>query len=232
MGKKWSNILIVEDESVVAWELQEIIEDFGYGVVDYATTVSMAKKIFYHYDIDLILMDINLNDTIDGIELYKSFQTTIPIIYLTAYKDDETITKAIKTNPIGYLTKPLKEEELKALLQLASIKQQNTILQPFCLSAKHKIYIDTHYYFDTQIDKLFFDNVHIHLSPKETQLLKLLLEFNNQLLFFETIENEIWTEGSPSKESLRILIHRLRAKLEYKFIETIHGEGIKLIKEI
>lgn len=232
MKKKEYNILIVEDESFTAWELKEIIESLGYNVVNYATTVKMAKKLMLLHNIDLILMDINLNDSIDGIELYKSFESDIPIIYLTAYKDDETIEKAIATNPVGYLTKPLKEEELKALLQLAILKQNIKNQSKIISNESYKIYLDKNYYFDTELDKLFFDTLHIHLSPKETKLLKLLLKFNPQPLFFETIENEIWRDSTPSSSSLRVLLHRLRSKLEYKFIQKIHGEGIKLVTEI
>ena len=121
------NILIVEDESLVALELAKEIKALGYNVVEYATNSQMAKKFIQDYEVNLILMDINLGDDINGIELYKSFKKNIPVIYLTAYKDEATISSAISTDPLGYMVKPHKEDELNAILKLAHYKIQNQI---------------------------------------------------------------------------------------------------------
>ena len=229
LGEKMDKlkILIVEDESLIALDLAHTITSFGYNVVEYATTPDMARKYLQEKEINLILMDINLNAELTGIELYASLKINIPIIYLTAYKDEETISKAVETNPLGYLVKPLNEDELNALLKLSSYKIETPIL-PKPLNSSH-IKLGEEYYFDQEEEKLFYKKIFINLGKKELELLKLLIAAKGNIISFETIENQIWQGDFVSDSSLRTLIYRLRGKLEYKLIETVFNHGIKLL---
>ena len=220
------NILIVEDESLVALELSNSIENHGFNVVDYVTTPKMAIELFQKEKIDLILMDINLGEDIDGIDLYKSFNTHIPIIYLTAYQDETTISKAIETDPLGYLIKPYNENELFALLKLATYKIHNNITK--VRSTDSLLDIGEGYFYNLQENKLYFNDMYIKLSPKEITLLQLLIEARGGVVLFSTIQNEVWQDNIPSDSSVRTLIYRLRGKLQYKLITTEPHQGIKL----
>ena len=220
------NILIIEDESLVALELSNSIENFGFHVVDYVTTPKMATELFQKEKIDLILMDINLGDEIDGIDLYKSFNTNIPIIYLTAYQDERTISKAIETDPIGYLIKPYNENELLALLKLTTYKIHNNITK--VRSGDSLLDIGEGYFYNLQDNKLYFNDMYIKLSPKEVILLQLLIGARGAVVPFSTIENEVWQDIVPSASSVRTLVYRLRGKLQYKLITTEPHQGIKL----
>ena len=220
------NILIVEDESLVALELSNSIENLGFHVVDYVTTPKMVTEVFQKEKVDLILMDINLGDEIDGIDLYKSLNTQIPIIYLTAYQDETTISKAIGTDPLGYLIKPYNENELLALLKLATYKIHNSITK--VRDTNSLLDIGEGYFYNLQDDKLYFNDMYIKLSLKETRLLKLLIEARGKVVFFSTVEDEIWQDTIPSASSDRTLIYRLRGKLQYKLITTEPHQGIKL----
>ena len=218
-------ILIVEDESLVALELEETIREFGYDVAGYATSSKMAKEYIDTNTIDLILMDINLKEAIDGIDLYKSFNTSIPVIYLTAYKDEETIGKAVSTDPLGYLVKPINRDELKAVLKLALYKMENG---PADKNGNSFLNIGGEYFFDAYEEKLFYQDKFIPLSQNELKLLKLLIESKGQVVSFKTIEDEIWSNKVVSNSALRTLIYRLRSKLEYKLIENEFKYGVKL----
>ena len=220
------NILIVEDESLVALELSNSIENHGFNVVDYVTTPKMAIELFQKEKIDLILMDINLGEDIDGIDLYKSFNTHIPIIYLTAYQDETTISKAIETDPLGYLIKPYNENELLALLKLTTYKIHNNIIK--MRKGDSLLNLGWGYLYNLQENKLYFNDMYIKLSPKETALLKLLIEARGEVVLFSTIENEVWQDKIPSPSSVRTLIYRLRGKLQYKLITTEPHQGVKL----
>jgi len=220
------NILIVEDESLIALELKHTIIDFGYNVVGFATNNKTAKRLMQNSKINLILMDINLEDTLNGIELYKEFNTEIPIVYLTAYKDDDTISEAIETNPLGYLVKPHDDDELKALLKLCCFKIQNK--ENKIESNEDMINFGSGYSFDIKEEKLFFDNVFVKLSPKELQLLKLLMEANGSFVSYYVIENEIWRDTIMHDTAIRSLVYRLRGKLGYKLITNKFDYGIKL----
>jgi len=220
------NILIIEDESLLALELKHTIIEFGYKVVGFATNNQTARELMKKDNINLILMDINLNDTLNGIELYREFQTKIPIIYLTAYKDDDTIASAIQTEPLGYLVKPHNEDELKALLKLSYFKIQNK--QESMLSNKHLVTFGNGYSFDTQKNKLFCQNIFIKLSKNELELLKLLIQENGNFVSYYSIEQEIWRDKVPHSSSIKSLIYRLRGKLEYKLIKNEFDYGVKL----
>jgi DNA-binding response OmpR family regulator len=220
------NILIIEDESLLAMSLSSSIEALGYNVVEYATNSHMAKKFLEAYDVNLILMDINLGESINGIELYESLHTDIPIIYLTAYKDEDTMSKAIATNPIGYLVKPHKDDELRAMLKLAFYKLQNRdVVQE---EVRKYIDIGKGYLFDIEEKKLLYKNRPIKLTIKETNLLKLLIDAKGRVVKFITIEEKIWDGQNVNNTSLRTLLYRLRSKLKHKLIETEFNIGLKL----
>jgi DNA-binding response OmpR family regulator len=221
------NILIIEDESLVAMELQQAIEKMGHTVVEYATNVKMAKKFFEEFEIDLLLMDINLNDSLDGIELYKNLEMKVPIIYLTAYTDEETMSQAIQTNPVGYLIKPHTEDELKAIIKLAQYKIQNVDKVP--QKIEKLIKIGKGYFFDTDEEQLFYKDLPVKLTLKERGLLKILIQANGKIVKFDTIESELWHGESVNNTSLRTLIYRLRSKLEHKLIESEFNVGIRLV---
>ena len=221
------NILVVENESLVALEIMQTIRSFGYERVEYATNSKGALERLGEGDFNLVLMDINLDETQDGIELFnlmRSKQSSLMVVYLTAYKDENTISRAIETEPIGYLIKPHSDDELKAILMMAEYK---------LLSRKERKRVESiplgeGYYFDEVEDKLFFEDIFIHLGKKELALLKLLISAKGNFVSYYTIEQEVWEGEIVSSSALRTLIYRLRGKLKYKLIESQSGYGIRL----
>lgn len=121
-----ANILIVEDELIVAKDIQNRLTKFGYGVVAVVSSGSDAVKKAVENNPDLVLMDIRLKGDIDGIEaakiIYKDLN--IPIVYLTANADDRTLERAKATEPFGYILKPFKEKELKTTIEITLTKHQ------------------------------------------------------------------------------------------------------------
>jgi two-component system, response regulator PdtaR len=120
-------ILVVEDENILALGLKKKLEKLGYIVTDIANSGSETINKVNENEPDLILMDIVIKGDIDGIEtsaeLNKSF--SIPIIYLTAYADDEILKRAARTEPYGYILKPYKEKELKANIEMALYRKKS-----------------------------------------------------------------------------------------------------------
>lgn len=117
------NIFIVEDEIVVAKDIECILTAKGYNVVDIATSYEMAKKKLLLVRPDLILCDINLSGSKTGIDLMQELHTKycIPFIFITAYSDMETIEKASKLKPLNYITKPFNEKQLISSVKLALV---------------------------------------------------------------------------------------------------------------
>jgi CheY-like chemotaxis protein len=119
-----AKILVVEDESILALGLKHKLEDMGHIVLDMVNTGEKAIKAAQEHIPDIILMDIVLKGNMDGIEATKIIrkQMSVPVIYLTAYADEEVIQRAKVTEPHGYLVKPYMSNELNANIQMALYK--------------------------------------------------------------------------------------------------------------
>jgi len=115
-----TRIMLVEDERIVALNLKQRLTHLGYEIAALATSGASALKEIERSRPDVVLMDINIEGDIDGIEtaarIPPEFHT--PVIYLTAYSEQATLDRARATNPYGYLLKPFSERELHATIQM------------------------------------------------------------------------------------------------------------------
>jgi diguanylate cyclase (GGDEF)-like protein/PAS domain S-box-containing protein len=120
------NILIVEDERIIALDLKFRLEKFGFSVIGIVSTGKKAVETASEKNPDIALMDIMLDGEMDGIDTALQLQHDfgIPSIFITAYADDETITRAEKANPLGYILKPFKERELYTTVHMALNKNR------------------------------------------------------------------------------------------------------------
>lgn len=118
------NVLVVEDESIVSKDIQHSLKKLGYNVVGAASTGEKAIELAMSTVPDIILMDIMLKGQMNGIEaadeIRKSY--SIPVIFLTAYADESTLSKAKVTEPYGYILKPFKEIDLHTTIEMAIYK--------------------------------------------------------------------------------------------------------------
>ena len=124
MTKK--KILVVEDEGIVAKDIQIRLRNLGYNVPAIASTGQMALEKVDLTDPDLILMDIMLKGDMTGIETAQAIhkRRRIPIVYLTAYSDQATLERAKVTEPYGYILKPFEERELHTTVEIALYKHE------------------------------------------------------------------------------------------------------------
>lgn len=109
-------VLIVEDEAVLAMSVRELMIRYGCDVLGTASNYNDAVKIAGEKPPDLVLMDIRINGTRDGIETASAIKEicNASVIFVTAYSDSATIDRCKKINPSGYLVKPFHENELKS----------------------------------------------------------------------------------------------------------------------
>jgi EAL domain-containing protein (putative c-di-GMP-specific phosphodiesterase class I)/CheY-like chemotaxis protein len=119
-------IMIVEDELIVAENLSQNLERLGYQVSAVVNSGEDAIQTALATPPDLVLMDIMLLGSIDGIEAASEiyFQLKIPVIYMTAYADQNTLERAKKTEPYGYLVKPFKPQEIQTTIEIAFHRYQ------------------------------------------------------------------------------------------------------------
>ncbi len=121
-----NNILIVEDEKLVAMDIEERLFTLGYTVVGRLSTGEEVIKRIDKIHPDLILMDIKLKGKIDGIKTAVKLKQSydIPVIYLTAYADSNMISRAKKTQPDGYLLKPFNDNDLFSVIETAMYRHR------------------------------------------------------------------------------------------------------------
>jgi PAS domain S-box-containing protein len=117
-------ILIVEDEVITAMDIQRRLINLGYKVPIIVCSGEEAIEKVKENKSDLVLMDISLNGGMDGIEAASKIHSfsDIPVIYLTAYSDDETLHRAKITEPYAYMEKPFKDRDLQLNLEIAFYK--------------------------------------------------------------------------------------------------------------
>jgi response regulator RpfG family c-di-GMP phosphodiesterase len=117
-------ILVVEDESLVAKDIQNMLISLGYEVIDVVSTGEEAIRLAESTSPDLVLLDIVLKGEIDGIvaaeKIWERF--AIPVVYLTAYADENTLQRAKVTEPFGYILKPFDQRELQTTIEMAFYK--------------------------------------------------------------------------------------------------------------
>ncbi len=121
-----ASILIVEDNNIVMMELKDRLEEMGYEVIDSAPSGLEAIKKAENFHPDLIMMDIRLKGEMDGIDTAAKIkcELEIPVIYLTAHTDDDTLQRAKITEPYGYVIKPYEERELFSTIEMALYKHE------------------------------------------------------------------------------------------------------------
>lgn len=119
-------ILIVEDEPIIAEDIADLCTIKGYDVCGVAFSAGEAMVMIEALQPSLILLDINLNDEIDGLELgdHISKKTNIPFIYITSYSDKATLQKVKETSPLGYIVKPFNKEQIYSTIEVAWFQMQ------------------------------------------------------------------------------------------------------------
>ncbi|PBQ32121.1 DNA-binding response regulator [Sphingobacteriaceae bacterium] len=120
------NIFIVEDESIVAKDIQNSLTKLGYNVIGFANNGKDAIDKITELMPDLILMDIMIKGPLTGIEVSEKIKEkmNVPVIFLTAYADEGTLSRAKITEPYGYILKPFKEIDLHSTIEMAVYKHQ------------------------------------------------------------------------------------------------------------
>lgn len=119
-----ARILVVEDESITARDLQLTLQELGYEVVAKASSGKEAVREAEAHKPDLVLMDIFMPGEVDGVEAAKQINVRlgIPVVYLTAHTEEETLNRAKITAPFGYIVKPFNDRDLRSNIEMALYK--------------------------------------------------------------------------------------------------------------
>ncbi len=120
-------VLVVEDESIVAMDMERRLRGLGYVVAGRVLTGKDAIREDENLKPDVILMDIHLKGEMDGIEAAGIIRErrSVPVIYITAYSDQATLERAKQTQPYGYILKPFQEREIHSVIEMALYKHRS-----------------------------------------------------------------------------------------------------------
>jgi two-component system, cell cycle response regulator len=123
------SILLVEDEGVIARDLEDTLTRLGYRVSGIASEGTEAIAMARELHPELVVMDVGLRGEVDGIDVACAIQedAPVPVIFLTGHSDTETLQRAVLTGPLGYLIKPFQEADLRAAVEVAIHKHRADI---------------------------------------------------------------------------------------------------------
>ncbi len=217
------NILIIEDEGIVGIHIKRTIISMGHKVLMVVKNATDALKIAQVNKIDLVISDINIDGDMDGIECCRILQNkyTTPIIFITAYRDIDTLKKASNIDFVGYLVKPFREDEVETVVNLAIFKYE-------LLNTKDRYIICDNYNYCYKSDELLFKNRPITLTKKENKFLQTLLKAKGSVVPYEALDYDVWDDKQIGDSARRQLVHRFKLKAPNFPLELVKGLGYKL----
>jgi C4-dicarboxylate-specific signal transduction histidine kinase len=121
-----ARVMVVEDDRIVARDISEQLGRIGHSVIGVTARGEAAVELAISNRPDLVLMDIRLEGDIDGIDAARQIRARcqIPVVFLTAYADDETVRRASQAEPFGYLLKPFEDLQLRTVIEMALYKDR------------------------------------------------------------------------------------------------------------
>lgn len=213
-----AKILLVEDNEIIVKGLKYSLKSEGLEVI-VANNLSEIKIID---DIVLIILDISLPDG-NGIEAFKDIRVkyTIPVIFLTAIDDEDTIVKCFELGADDYITKPFRTRELISRINRLLKKQKDNSL----IYKNIKIYLDS--------AKVFKNEKEIFFTPLEYKILLMFLSNINKIITREQILDKIYDMSGNfvNDNTLTVYIKRIRSKIGEDIIKTIKGIGYRVDDE-
>lgn len=239
-------VLIVEDDEVTALNLKMSLEKQNYDVVSSADNSISARNKIKIYAPDIVLIDIGLQKSNDGIELAKYIRekNPIPFIFLTAHSENDILAQAKQTEPYGYIVKPFEpinlhttiqmalyrfSEEKKRLENLVELQHDKENLEKLAYSKKRSdqpiVEFGEGYSHDIGLSETFYKGQKIKLTKKENAFIRLLIAQLGNVVDFDQAINYVWEDKGATDNSVRTLVWRLRNKLPTDVIKNASGIG-------
>jgi DNA-binding response OmpR family regulator len=214
-------VLVLEDDELFSATLEDFLDDEGFEV-DIANDGEECLDLNYSKNYDLYIFDINV-PKINGLDLLSQLRSSkdlTPTIFLTSYKDKDTLHQGFKNGCDDYIKKPVDLDELLFRIK-ALLKRNNKRFEP--------IKINDEFSFDSQGKRLFKENKDVKLPLKVAELLQLFLEEKNNVVTKEMIASRLWSvDEEYSEGSIRVYVNNLKKVLGKDFIINLKGIGYKV----
>lgn len=212
-----TSVLVVEDESIVSKDIQLSLEKLGYHVVGATSKGEEAIEMALKLKPNIILMDIMLKGEINGIRATKRIHTraNIPVIFLTAYTDENTLKRAKAAKPHGYIIKPFKDVDLRTSIEVALYKHRRELEIIDDRNRLHSIVNNE------SVDFLFVKN--------NTQLIKLNAK---DVLYVEALKDYVNIVTTDNKYVIHSTMKGINQKLPSRDYVRIHRSYIVRMEKI
>jgi len=211
------NIVIVEDEVITQRYMQDIFLQYDLHVSGCFNNAKDTLANLKHIKCDFLLMDINIKGPVDGIQLARQLleHYTIPIVFVTAHNDDETLEELLELAPYGFIGKPFSSKELMTTIKIAykryithstvSHKEEKPDLSDIVINEKYRYSKMTH--------ELFANDSPIKLNQKQYKLLEVLANNVNHTVHYDIMIGHVWGSEKVADSALRTLVYSVRKVL-------------------
>lgn len=219
-------VMIVEDEAIVAMDLAAGLEHDGYTVAGIADNYDDAVKLFSSSNADIVLMDIHIHGNKDGVDTATALMKIkqVPLIYLTAFTDAATVEKVKHTNPSAFLTKPYSIENVRIAIDLALHHFAET--KPAATGKVLALQLPA----EKKTDKEHFLQLKEYIFIKQNyRFVKFKL---SEILFAEADNNYVNLHTVNQKFALRLSLSDLLAKLQFPRLIRVHRSYAVNLDEI
>ena len=215
-------ILVLEDDELFASTLEDFLTDENF-IVDVANDGEDCLSFNYEKNYDLYIFDINV-PKINGLELLEQLRKSsdnTPTIFLTSYKDKDTLHDAFLKGCDDYLKKPVDLDEL--LFRIKALLKRNK-------KQFDKVNLTNNIIFNPQTKRIYENNIDLNLPVKVLELMELFIENRGEIVTKEMIISKLWaTNEEYSEGSIRVYINQIKKLFENKdVISNIKGVGYKI----
>jgi len=208
-----TNILLLEDDELFSLSLIDYLEEFGEFNVTHVNNSQKLLELTYENRYDLYLLDINLPD-ISGLDLLKELRSSsdeTPTIFLTSYKDKETLKDGFQSGADDFLTKPFDMDEL--------VLRVNSLIKRF---KKHSVVSVGNLEFNFDNKTVNKDGIIIKFSMKALNLFELFYQNNHSIVSKEMIINKLWNVNEEYSEgSIRVYVNNIKKLFDNEDIFNI-----------
>ena len=207
--------MIVEDEKLTMLFIKETLYDYGYeDILEFSSGQEIISTIKNGTIPNLILMDINIKGPKDGIQVATEILKlcNVPIVFMSAYNDKDTIKEVLSVSLYGFLSKPFNERELYIALEIANQSFYNK-KQAEVEIEKTKIKLYENCYYNLKTENIYLNDNLIKLPYNQKVLIDTLVQNLNSLVDKEALSYNIWTTKNESESALRTVVYLLRKKL-------------------
>lgn len=212
------NIVIVEDEVITQRYLQDIFAQQNVHVTGCFSSAKETMANLKGLNCDMLLMDINIKGPVDGIQLAREILKTysMPIVFITAHNDDETLEEILELAPYGFIAKPFSSKEVVVALQIA---YKRYLIHTEVCYIKDKedvrdIIINERYSYSKSQSTLYNEGVSVKLNQKQSILIGILVENINHTVSYDELVSRIWDDDTIADSALRTLVYSIRKMLE------------------